>query len=225
MAQYIRWKKATVVTVPTDKSVIAYRKDLDKRAYWTRDKPLYTTSPNTWQAVHLYLTTNDQINDCDWVYNTKSKKVIQYRIMVDTCETIFCKKIIASTDFLMLPPKTEFSSKMERVPNLDSSFIKSFSLYSDVETTLVEYEEYDYEPDGSQGYFEEGAYKYKIRPRVNKENIVTIQMPKKTWDRTEIEYNIMMAVALFAAERGLTPYAKDMKVVNEWSDKWCNENL
>lgn len=41
----------------------------------------------------------------------------------------------------------------------------------------------------------------------------------------EHRLNIMYCLSLFAAQRELVYTSEEMKIVNEWGDIWCNENL
>lgn len=113
------------------------------------------------------------------------------------------------------------------LPNTSTSFIIKYIYEYNKGVIItkgsVTYDSYIPGIDDSGFGFPTGNEKSIIK--VDLKNTITIKKLKEVWSREEHRVNIMHCLSLFAAERGLTPTSKEMKVVNDWSDNWCNENL
>ena len=59
------YKECNVVILPVKQSNIGYRKDYGLNTLQIRNKPLITTNKNTYQAVELYITSDDDIKEGD----------------------------------------------------------------------------------------------------------------------------------------------------------------
>ncbi len=190
----------------------------------------------------LYIISDDEIKEGDWFvsnniiyqasnFNTNKNSVWSNEFPKGIYSVIQseCKKIIATTDtsliikkqafvfgehydeFILPQPSQQFITK----------YIESYNKGEVITDVLVEYEKATYDK-----WFDNGGQPVFNTIKVNpKDNTITIKKLKDSWNKEEHRINIMHCLSLFAAERGLTPTSKEMKIVNEWSDKWCNENL
>jgi hypothetical protein len=107
--------KASVVMLPTDKSFIGYRKDWGKETLFLKDRHIITND-KTWQAIHLYITSNEPIKEGDWcLYNNleilQVQQIAKESIHFDNGEfevytnKFTTRKIIASTNESLDLPK------------------------------------------------------------------------------------------------------------------------
>lgn len=95
---------------------------------------------------HLYITSDEEIKEGDWCYNSKRKSIELGKYMIGTNEFIFCKKIIATTDISLqyAIDKSPYNMEIYGLPHLSQQFIEDYikeynkgNVITDVE---VEYE-------------------------------------------------------------------------------------
>jgi hypothetical protein len=70
---------------------------------------------------HIYITSDDEIKEGDHVLSTAqdyNMQVVPKHSVKTYNDVEHYFKIIATSDFLLTKPKHEFSSEMERVPNV-----------------------------------------------------------------------------------------------------------
>jgi hypothetical protein len=133
--------EASVVMLATDKSFIGYRKDWGKETLYLKDRHIITND-KTWQAIHLYITSNEPIKEGDWcLYNNleilQVQQIAKESIHFDNGEfevytnKFTTRKIIASTNESL------------DLPQPSQAFIESFVKANDVEfdEILIEVED------------------------------------------------------------------------------------
>jgi hypothetical protein len=173
----------------------------------------------------LYFTTDEPIKDGDWFLNNDGVWKCKDGVIPSVLNP---RKIIATTDsdlgngdnvglWSSLPqPSIQFVQK----------YIESYNKDQIITDVLIEYgpmfPSYQTWVDDINTPPFYGNLKLKVNP---KDNTITIKKLKDVWFKEEIELSIMYCLSEFAAERGLTPTAEQMKLVNDWGKKWCEENL
>ena len=186
-------KRARVVMLPSN----------EKAPIWKHAGDLHLTKSKyeSWKAYqHLYTTSDNEIKEGDWCYNEKRKTIIQGKFMIKTCELVFCKKIIATTDSSLIEGVRW--NKEFPLPQPSQSFIQKYveeynkgNIITDV---MVEY-------DDTMGYCDKcSAYQYSsylgcnyngicdgrvipdIKLKVSKDNTITIRRVKDSWSRDEV---------------------------------------
>jgi hypothetical protein len=188
-----------------------------------------------WQPHHLYYTSDDEIKEGDWVLGkhgpTKNWNAIegftsQYRKievstdpkLTDKCDG--CKRAKDSDTIYTC------SCGVSRVAQPTQAFIEAYCKQGGIDRVLVEYESDHKKVERPKGVHPKGVHititpNFKLKVDPIHGTVVTHRIVEKTYTEKEHDYNIMMAVALFAAEQGLTPTSDKMKVVNEWAKKHC----
>lgn len=144
------------------------------------------------QNQHLYIISDDQIKEGDWIYennyNTISKAIYNNDILADKF-----KKIIATTDTsLVLKSCYECSKKLnsgfncrcKKLPQPSQQFIEkyieSYNKNEVITDVLIDYEDYIL-----QHMFKPQEYKQRIK--INpKNNTITIKKLKNNWNREEV---------------------------------------
>lgn len=181
---------------------------------------------------HLYFTTNESIRINDHVLHESSGRILQvgsitptniiekeYHINGIEVLIVDCVKIVASTDGKL------------NLNLIGSDFVENY-VSTRVGKIILEYNDPvcqcdTFEKEFNCTYsFGENCVKphngdfYGLKFKVDESGfIVTKLIDEKK--RMDLQY----CVSLFAAERGLTSTAKEMKLVNEWVDEWVAENL
>jgi len=221
-----QFKRAKVIMLPTEEQTKLW---ISKGTNILRD---LSNIIGMKQAIgqHIYIISDDEIKEGDWYLqygNLSGWKLLQSRKDISLFEKD--KKIISTNDKtchkncncsivctkrcekLLPEPSQQFITK----------YIESYNKGEIITDVLVEYEKATYDKwfdNGGQPVFDT----IKVNP---KDNTITIRKNKDSWNREEHRVNIMYCLSLFATERGLTPTSKEMKIVNEWGDNWCNKNL
>ena len=127
---------------------------------------------NPWTNYNLHITSDEEINEGDWILDTRTGRIAQN---INTCIKKFndaIKKIISSTNpSLGLPqPSTAFIEK----------YISEYNKNNIIEKVMVEY-------DGDYDEYYGGYYADTVKPKVSKDNTITISKVKDSWSREEIE--------------------------------------
>jgi hypothetical protein len=201
---------------------LSYRKDNGKLMI----APMTESDHEQAQYVDMFLVTDDEIEEGDWVINLPESGRISgvvYKCGENTADANYCNKhcckVIASTE----PGK---------VPNIPMNLVKGYVASS-------------HEPKRYGGDIVEVELLFcqpkkggKVYPNLTNDNEVIVLSPSldeeghpvhpnknKMFTFDEQRMNIMYAISLFAAQKGLTPTSVEMKEVNEWADKWIKENV
>ena len=174
-------------------------------------------------AQHLYITSNEEIKEGDWCYNSKRKSIELGKYMIGTNEFIFCKKIIATTDTSLTI--IDYVDCEYPLPQPSKQFIQKYieeynkgRVISEVE---VEYE------DKFLGYFPNitatgtgSEPKYKIQPKLNPDNTINIKPIKDSWSREE-----MFDCWLYSKGIVLREETDQIKRERIQFNKWIEEHL
>lgn len=154
---------------------------------------------------HLYLLSDDEINEGDWFLEKGLRISIFPNYLTDTNE---CKKIIATTDKLRVITKDEFSGvDNQHLPQPSESFLQKF-IYAynngdPITEVMVEYNHLQ----SSGGLNEEWL-------KVNSsDNTITIRKMKDSWSREEV----------ISLCREAINFGKDNN--GNLSEKWIEDNL
>lgn len=167
---------------------------------------------------HLYITSDEEIKEGDYVI-IKDKLISQFKYKKNTCEEIFCKKIIAPTDNLRLICKDEFGGiDNQFFPQPPQQFIEDYikeynkgNIITEVE---VEYESKNISDD-------EGFFNLEDILKLNPDNTINIKPTKDSWSREEVkkllfQYDTFI-LNYYTKNQGL-PLQKDI-------DKWIEQNM
>ena len=206
--------------LPTDKSMLIHHKS-DGRILSPLKYPKDVSKK--YQPFHLYITSNDKIEEGDWmtVDDYGSEFVLQAMSSTDSHVKVntkagegfplvsSCKKIIATTD-------PELNSRVwkgmikdqdwyeeERIPQLSQSFIEEYCRKGGINEVYIEYETW---------WVMKG---HPVMPKVNSHNEIIIHPAKDRWTREEV---------VELCKKAFTHYKKD-KMVEEHFDIWIKENL
>lgn len=203
-----QFKRAKVIILPTGESNLSINRSYKERGIGVEvGKPYLTycktfkyyssVTDNSCNPQHLYIISNDEIKEGDWV--TDGTEIWKAEKGYSNQERI--KKIIATTDTSLkttiapyiFPEGGVCASKDFYLPQLSQQFIKKFieeynkgNIITDV---LVEYKTL-YSPDNihwcSQlnNNWEQGCS--KIILNINQDNTINIQLPKNSWNREEV---------------------------------------
>jgi hypothetical protein len=154
---------------------------------------------------HLYLLSDDEINEGDWFLEKGLRISIFPNYLTDTNE---CKKIIATTDKLRVITKDEFSGvDNQHLPQPSESFLQKF-IYAynngdPITEVMVEYNHLQ----SSGGLNEEWL-------KVNSsDNTITIRKMKDSWSREEV----------ISLCKEVINFGKDNN--GNLSEKWIEDNL
>lgn len=236
--------KAKVVILPTDNQ---YTGILCKSPNGTLSTNILTGIPQ-----HLYITTDDKIKERDWVlydvagynnskYNshflgqvTSIKEIGQanchYGIdgnklgknLAWHCED--CKKIIATTDKLVIKDYENCNHEKNYLPRPSIVFVDKYCKEGGIDEVLVEYKEKltiklikgrqwgdapgANNPKGRPFYMKSYGY----LPKINSHNTITIHSIKNNWNRKEVEELLL--------NMGLNAMLPEIEINN-----WIKENL
>lgn len=223
---------ANVVMLPTNQKTNGMIcKDITGQDKIIAIKTKYLMEHEDYIGHHLYIISDDEIKEGDWVYENNLNQETQiYQIYNRNNELGFfrfrnvwislnrkqnsAKKIIATTDnSLELPqPPQQFIEE----------FIEEYNQENIITDVLVEYEN---KFDGKEYVDELDAYGYdKVKSilKINrKDNNITIKIAKDSWSREEV-----IEFANKVKEYCENGWKSDSlhRVFFEW-DKWVEENL
>lgn len=95
---------------------------------------------------------------------------------------LLIEKISSQTDNLNIHPNVSDSYRSSNcVPRIKDSFIErfieSYNKEECIESVMINFEQYDFRPDNSMGYFKSGAFTYKLKAETNDiDNTISIQI-------------------------------------------------
>ena len=117
-------KKFKIVMLPTEKAdihslLLAPKGKLHKCLAGGEWRRLHTLGC---KPQHLYILSDEEIKLGDWWYDTRDRYISNNPL----AKNFLCKKIVATTDDLMLPIKGKFDSFHPKVSGLPESFIQSY---------------------------------------------------------------------------------------------------
>ena len=190
------------------------------------------------QAQHLYILSDEEIKEGDWVYeNNLNQETKIYQILKREDRLMFfrfrsvpiwldkdqhgCKKIIATTDYLILKTSKSINKKQFPdiiVPQIPQSFIEYFvEQYNKgniITKVMVEYEEILGDEGIIKVAFGETDFKLKIKP----DNTINIKPIKDSWSRDEVKH------LLECAWNGGAFWGSS-KPNSHYFEKWIEENI
>jgi hypothetical protein len=170
-------------------------------------------------AKHLYVISNDEIKEGDWIYEDEFKTISVAKYNNSVLDEKF-KKIITTTDTSLEIISKGINPVYEKLPQPSQQFIKKYIesynkgvVLSDI---LVEYEQkYETMYKGQIGFPEDDVNwwinKIKINP---KDNTINIKPLKDSWNKEEI-------INLIKSFANNYQYASN----NIGYNKWIEENL
>lgn len=146
------FKRKEVVMLPTDKKAIMAKRNnkLYSLPFSQKTPPLIKEL----EGQHLHILSNEKLNIDDYVYNTRTKRVELVRHKIDTCEEVFCKKIIATTDDGLRINSTirdtsddNYGKVLYILPRISKSFVDYFTEEYNkanlIKEVMVEYETFE----------------------------------------------------------------------------------
>ena len=221
------YMKVNVVMLPTNKK--AHFGDIILTPTSPKTLFIFQHQNCTEVAQHLYITSDEEINEGDWCYNSKRKSIELGKYMIGTNEFIFCKKIIATTDT---------SLKVIKLSNLGENwkdislpkpsqefiqyFIEEYNKGNIITDVLVEYEEV-YQPYFENKEFHRNATKYQLK--INSKNTITIHKQKDSWSREEA-IELCKKAFIAGGNFEIKPFTTDLHdVYCPDINEWIEENL
>lgn len=139
-----QFKRAQVVMLPTKKnsSNIAKSINQDILSLYNKNDDKY----NQWINQHLYILSDDEIKEGDWVYSINYNNILQLQ---KPSNKFFYKKIIATTDTSLIENIEMIgtgSTYLFKLPQPSEQFIEkyieSYNKGTQIIDILVQYEEY-----------------------------------------------------------------------------------
>ncbi len=213
-------KKCQVILLPTNKKApLANNHGKLVLANGSKDK-LFDTSKyiegdRNLKPQHLYILSDEEIKEGDWVYNTVLKDISyiansSINLLSEINRLKQAKKIIATTDSSLT--KTSFKVlkdlKSHQLPQPSSSFlevyVKAYNEGNQIKEVMVEYDAIpaDRAPNGWDSFV-----------KVDSKNIITIKRLKDSWNREEV------------IELCESAYNQADKDFNYGFGKWVEQNL
>ena len=227
-------KTFKIVMLPTEKAGIICL-NTNEQLYLSKEMNMADDN-NEYQ--HLYIISDDEIKEGDWVYQDrfyeeKPVPIMQFSskdLVTNANESELCKKVIASTDSELKITKsatgvtdggrerTFYSDKL--LPQIPESFIKAYiKAYNEGKPIT----EVDLEMDGDESPAWSGMWKYW--PKTRPDNTVIVHQ-SKMYSRNEVEYLIKCATDEILHVLGYDT-GKKMKETGVMShiNKWIQDNL
>lgn len=184
--------------------------------------------------INIYITSDDEIKENDWCYDKRPNEkgnlidlVYQKKIGPEFMTSSTEKKIIGTTDTSLnsglengklyqieaIGTKYEPTIIPQPSDKFIQSYIEAYNKGEKIEKVLVEYEKGNFRPDGSQGYFEEGAFTFEWLLKL-KDNSIIIKKVKDSWTREEVialikKFNLRLNDQVWLSS----------------DDRWVEENL
>lgn len=149
------------------------------------DNPQIASTINSGcKGYHLYILSDEEIKEGDWVHHTLDK-VVKYTQELWNIKD--CKKIIAATDLLRITVKDNFGgNEAQHLPKPSNEFLQKYcELGGNIKEVEVEYEEYPNKIASSsngEGLINGTKQYIKVTP----DNTVTTHLPKDNWSREEV---------------------------------------
>lgn len=181
-------KKCKVVMLPAEKATCLWI-DTDRKTMSNYHKP--QQGGGAFPEIinqHLYITSDEQIKEGDWYIDESLKldsgfiNIKQLKVKWGT-EPINCKKIIATTDKLNTHPNIQDSYRTGNClpqPSLQfiQAYIEAYNTGNPIVDVMVEYEDVR----DLDTFINVTEYK----PKVDKNNYITITRCKESWSREEV---------------------------------------
>lgn len=166
---------------------------------------------------HLYFLSDEEIKEGDWMFHMLDEKPAQWNGEEINPSVYGYKKIVATTDKLMLDEQSTFIYGYKApLPQPSQSFIEYFveeynkgNVITEVE---VEYENEDMDFDPAEPNDINWVKKLKINP----DNTINTKLKKESWSREEV-------IGLIKKFTKDTTVSYD--IWQEEFDKWIKENL
>jgi hypothetical protein len=201
-----QFKKKKVVMLPTNEKAKVGMINLEhyNKEGFKLELIHYVTNGDGLHPQHLYITSDEEIKEGDWVYSEGLHYVFQ--VLVFPLSAKDAKKIIATTDTsLNLPQPSQ---------QLIEKYIEEYNKGNQIKEVMVEYETTQIT---KQEWFQEAPYrvKYDVNTlKVKSDNTITIRKTKDSWNREEVRELCRLAYNLPSQDVG--PFG---------FDKWIEENL
>ena len=229
------WKKHKLVMLPTEKAKIYVSRITGQLGLYKEEKT-YTGES---QGRHLYILSEDKINDDNWFVkmNYKGGKPTLYQ----ECKKAFCNsewlnssdvkdvfKVIATTDKSLLIEKRDDTFKMAYgLPQIPQSFIEQFiSSYNEgkiISEVMVEYDEEElYTRNIPRAGLKPENRDMWVSLKTNPDNTINIKLIKDNFSRDEV----IELLKKFNDRFGTLGLVGDFKSQDEPKfDKWIEQNL
>lgn len=185
----------------------------------------HSAKSNHLNYQHLYLISDDKIKENDWYYYEVDKKIHQCKSL-DKIDSIWCKKVIASTDS-ELHGETYVGSRRAKhlvktlLPTFSEDFIKAYVKANGIDEGMVEYEKGIPnnlpEDTGGKTISFTAIDKLKLRD----DNTVIISEAKTTYSKKEVE---KLCKDAYYLGRGRQQHFSD-EDNKEFFKKWINNIL
>jgi len=205
-------KKCRAVMLPTEESSMIATGKVDNLLVTNKINPF---DSKLWQNQHLYIVSDDKIEEGDWYINISSDKVYQagkYNYLTFTSED-HCKKIIATTDKSLIIGVPQFIKGYLPQPSTQfiEKYIKAYNAGNPIMDVMVEYH-IDMINEMSSGTTPSDTW-----VKVDHQNQIVITDSKNSWSREEVI-------------RLLRKFHSDIdeistKYVTINFDNWINQNL
>jgi hypothetical protein len=236
-----QFKRAKVIMLPTNnKSHIYHTKVNNILGYVSgeveSDLQQFPNQTNT-QNQHLYIISDDEIKENDYVYDWYNNKVYKATaVVIHNKKSLgyeYLNKIIATTDISLkiFAGKGDICDLYYNIPQPSQQFIEKYiEFYNKDEVitdVLVEYEPIKKETGlrhTSSGlansiYYED---ELKVNP---KDNTITIKKLKDSWNREEHISNLIKYRKDYEQFKKDSHFGPNETEINNWSNKWIEKNL
>ena len=199
------WKNSHVVMLPTQSKAVR----LGQLVIGAGNNLFSSRKSNnigSLTAYELYITSDEEIEEGDWCYNSKRKSIESGKYMIGTNEFIFYKKIIATTNTSLYIEDLQDKLCGQLLPQPSIQFIEKYieeyNKGNVITKVMVEYED-SHTSQSKTPYL-----------KINPDYTINIKPIKDSWSREEvitIIYNV-------THQKGITCIGVDF-------DKWIKENL
>lgn len=226
-----QFNKAKVVMLPTEGKTYIWLSKLSSTLRWLHS---YIDDMKGAEGFHLYIISDDEIKEGDWVYTLDTKEIVKvnkvwFALSNKRVFNKVNKKVIATTDTSLEIVSKGINPVYEKLPQPSQQFIEeyieSYNKGEVITDILVEYEWFL----NKQSCFKTVCYQQDMeardscmgmceaqRPKINPDN--TINIVKDKWNREEV------IKAMIWAEENARYYtnsdkAGQLKQFNNWIDK------
>lgn len=179
-------------------------------------------------AQHLYITSDEEIKEGDWVYNSISNELEKWSykgwIEAPDFEYLGYSKIITTTDkSLQIMNLSQFGNNWKDIPYSQPSkefieaYIKAYNKCKQITKVEVEYESMDISTMTSDTKKHPNLSIETLK--INPDNTINIKPTKDSWNREDI---IKLKNKLISLSK-----EQQFKILDsvETFDKWIEENL
>lgn len=221
------YTKCKVVMLPTEKATNSKQIFKHENGLNFNENVLVGGSSHPWfKPQHLYILSDEEIKEGDWVCNTFGKIVVQASSVLVDCinEDILVqqnhKKIIACTDSELKIDTEIFISgqRYKSLPNPSNSFLKSYCETEGVDKVLVEYE---YKVGDQVLTHGNSHITPSLKLKVQSDNTIIIKLVKETYNTEELISKLWR----FNQEALMIAGCATPVLTKDSFDKWVKENL